>query len=117
MNCNHAAHTAARLYGAGLSCIPPQSWRLTSSSRRDTSDNELLRCRTTHDTILRSPAYDDSIPVHRSYEVALHEFYDREGYWSEPEPPPQTPSSETAQDADAADEDGRSKLRQPPRYE
>lgn len=45
----------------------------------------------TRDMIRRSPAYDDSIPVHRSYEVALHEFYNREGYWSEPEPLPQTP--------------------------
>ena len=71
----------------------------------------------TRDTILRSPGYDDSIPVHRSYEVALHEFYNREGYWSEPAPPPQTPSSESAQDADSANEDGHSKPRQPPRYE
>lgn len=42
----------------------------------------------TRDAIQRSPAYDDSIPVHRSYEVALHEFYNREGYWSEAEQPP-----------------------------
>ncbi len=38
----------------------------------------------TRSIILRSPAYDNSIPVQRSYEAALHEFYNREGYWSEP---------------------------------
>jgi len=34
----------------------------------------------TRDAIRRSPAYDGSIPVHRSYEAALHGFYNRDGY-------------------------------------
>ncbi len=37
----------------------------------------------TRDMIERSPPYDDSIPVDRSYEVSLHEYYNRAGYWSE----------------------------------
>jgi PRC-barrel domain len=40
----------------------------------------------TRDAIQRSPEYDDSIPIHRSYEVALHEFYGKQGYWSEAGP-------------------------------
>lgn len=42
----------------------------------------------TRDAIRRSPAYDNSTLVHRSYEVALHQFYNREGYCSGPEQPP-----------------------------
>ncbi|WDD90389.1 PRC-barrel domain-containing protein (plasmid) [Burkholderia sp. FERM BP-3421] len=37
----------------------------------------------TRDAIRRSPRYDDSQLVHRSYEIELHEFYGRRGYWSE----------------------------------
>lgn len=55
----------------------------------------------TRDTIQRSPAYDDSVPVHRSYEVALHEFYNREGYWSEAEYPPRRLTGDP--DADSPD--------------
>jgi len=33
------------------------------------------------DVIRKSPAYDDSMPVGRRYEVDLHRFYDRQGYW------------------------------------
>jgi hypothetical protein len=40
----------------------------------------------TRDSIRRSPVYDDSVPIHRSYEVALHEFYGKQGYWSEAGP-------------------------------
>ncbi|MFP6559384.1 PRC-barrel domain-containing protein [Paraburkholderia sp. B3] len=58
----------------------------------------------TRDTIERSPAYDDSVPVSRSYEVALHEYYNREGYWSEPGP--LYPVRESADDPDGNSEDG-----------
>jgi hypothetical protein len=37
----------------------------------------------TRDIIKNSPAYDDSIPVDRDYEVMLHRFYDKHGYWSD----------------------------------
>ena len=36
----------------------------------------------TRDAIKQSPAYDDTIPVTRDYETALHEFYGRPGYWT-----------------------------------
>ncbi|KXU91165.1 photosystem reaction center subunit H [Paraburkholderia monticola] len=36
----------------------------------------------TREIIRQSPAYDDSVPLHRSYEVALHQFYGKHGYWS-----------------------------------
>jgi hypothetical protein len=36
----------------------------------------------TRDAIKQSPGYDDTIPVTRDYETALHEFYGRESYWS-----------------------------------
>ncbi|MCG5076519.1 PRC-barrel domain-containing protein [Paraburkholderia tagetis] len=55
----------------------------------------------TRDAIQRSPAYDDSVPVHRSYEVALHEFYNREGYWSETEQLPRRLTGDP--DADSPD--------------
>lgn len=67
----------------------------------------------TRDTIQRSPAYDDAIPVHRSYEVALHEFYNREGYWSEPGPLPQ--SSRLEGNADSVPQDSLA-ARPQPRY-
>ncbi|CAG4909982.1 PRC-barrel domain-containing protein [Paraburkholderia saeva] len=35
----------------------------------------------TRKVIEQSPAYDDSVPLHRSYEVALHHFYGKHGYW------------------------------------
>ncbi|MEN8512517.1 MULTISPECIES: PRC-barrel domain-containing protein [Burkholderia] len=34
------------------------------------------------DAIRRSPLYDDSQLVHRSYEIELHEFYGKHGYWN-----------------------------------
>ena len=68
----------------------------------------------TRDTIQRSPAYDDAIPVHRSYEVALHEFYNREGYWSEPGPLPQSGRIEGDPDAGVRDSQA---ARPQPRYE
>jgi hypothetical protein len=37
----------------------------------------------TRDVIRNSPAYDDSMPIDRHYEVVLHQFYDRHGYWSD----------------------------------
>ena len=36
----------------------------------------------TRDAIKQGPAYDDTIPVTRDYETALHEFYGRPGYWT-----------------------------------
>ncbi|AIO71017.1 PRC-barrel domain-containing protein [Burkholderia oklahomensis] len=39
----------------------------------------------TRDAVRQSPAYDDSQPVHRSYEIELHRFYGKHGYWSETE--------------------------------
>jgi len=33
------------------------------------------------DAIRRSPPYDDAQLVHRSYEIELHEFYGKHGYW------------------------------------
>jgi len=42
--------------------------------------------RLTQDSIRLSPVYDNAIPIHRSYEVALHEFYGKQGYWSEAGP-------------------------------
>jgi len=38
----------------------------------------------TRDVIKNSPAYDDSMPIDRPYEVVLHQFYDKHGYWSDP---------------------------------
>ena len=35
----------------------------------------------TRDAIRQSPPYDDSQLVHRSYEIELHEFYGKHGYW------------------------------------
>jgi hypothetical protein len=32
--------------------------------------------------IARAPAYPAELPLARAYEVALHEHYDREGYWA-----------------------------------
>jgi hypothetical protein len=37
----------------------------------------------TREVIRNSPAYDDSMPVDRHYEIALHGFYDQRGYWSD----------------------------------
>ena len=37
----------------------------------------------TRDVIKNSPAYDDSMPIDRRYEVVLHQFYDKHGYWSD----------------------------------
>lgn len=37
----------------------------------------------TQDAVRRSPAYDDSLPIHRDYEVALHEFYSEQGHLSQ----------------------------------
>ena len=37
----------------------------------------------TRDDIKNSPAYDDSMPIDRRYEVVLHQFYDKHGYWSD----------------------------------
>lgn len=34
-----------------------------------------------HETIENSPEYDRSKPLPRSYEVMLHQHYDRKGYW------------------------------------
>jgi hypothetical protein len=64
----------------------------------------------TRDMIERSPAYDDSVPVNRSYEVTLHDFYNREGYWSEPAPLSQPHRPDDAPDADSPD--GRALPRQ-----
>lgn len=36
----------------------------------------------TRDAVRSGPAYDDSAPMSRSYETALHAFYGKEGYWS-----------------------------------
>ncbi|MGF6604110.1 hypothetical protein P3T23_008865 [Paraburkholderia sp. GAS448] len=36
----------------------------------------------TREVIQHSPLYDKSVPIHRSYEVALHQFYGKHGYWS-----------------------------------
>lgn len=36
----------------------------------------------TRETIQNSPVYDDSMPIERGYEVELHRFYDKRGYWS-----------------------------------
>ncbi|QBR04089.1 PRC-barrel domain-containing protein [Paraburkholderia pallida] len=68
----------------------------------------------TRDTIQRSPAYDDATPVHRSYEVALHEFYNREGYWSEAGALPLPRRLEGEPDADPRDIQAGSRQ---PRYE
>lgn len=38
------------------------------------------------DAIRNSPAYDGSTPIHRSYEVALHAYYGKDGYWSDAGP-------------------------------
>ena len=35
----------------------------------------------TSNAIKNSPAYDDSLPVDRQYEVTLHAFHARDGYW------------------------------------
>ncbi|MFM0198034.1 PRC-barrel domain containing protein [Paraburkholderia strydomiana] len=37
----------------------------------------------TRDIIRDSPAYDDSMPIERHYEVVLHRFYGKHGYWSD----------------------------------
>jgi hypothetical protein len=37
----------------------------------------------TRELIKKSPAYDDSMPIGRHYEVVLHRFYDKHGYWSD----------------------------------
>lgn len=36
----------------------------------------------TSNAIKNSPIYDDSVPVDRHYEVVLHEFHARDGYWA-----------------------------------
>ncbi len=41
----------------------------------------------TRDAVRHSPVYDDALPVHRSYEVELHQFYGKDGYWSNPAAP------------------------------
>jgi hypothetical protein len=38
--------------------------------------------RLTRDAIKHSPEYDASVPLNRSYETTLHEFYGKDGYWS-----------------------------------
>ncbi|WDD90908.1 PRC-barrel domain-containing protein [Burkholderia sp. FERM BP-3421] len=39
----------------------------------------------TRDAVRNSPAYDDSKPIHRGYEIELHKFYGKHGYWSDAE--------------------------------
>jgi hypothetical protein len=39
----------------------------------------------TRDVIRNSPAYDDSMPIDRGYEIELHQFYRKHGYWPEAE--------------------------------
>jgi uncharacterized protein YrrD len=41
----------------------------------------------TRDAIRQSPEYDDAQPVDRSYEIELHKFYGKDGYWSDIETP------------------------------
>jgi hypothetical protein len=36
----------------------------------------------TRDAIRNSPEYDDAVPLSRRYEMTLHKFYGRDGYWS-----------------------------------
>lgn len=36
----------------------------------------------TLDAVKHSPPYDDSVAIERSYELALHAFYGKEGYWA-----------------------------------
>ena len=41
-----------------------------------------VRVKITLAQVRSSPVYDDRSPVHRDYEVRLHDAYDRTGYWN-----------------------------------
>ena len=51
----------------------------------------------TRDAIRHSPAYDGTTPVHRRYEVALHQYYGLDGYWSRREPASQAEAPRNAE--------------------
>ena len=40
----------------------------------------------TREAIRHSPAYNGKTPVPRNYEIGLHEYYGKEGYWSRDDP-------------------------------
>ena len=42
---------------------------------------QCVRVKITLAQVRSSPAYDAGSPVHRDYEVRLHDAYDRTGYW------------------------------------
>jgi hypothetical protein len=46
-------------------------------------NESLLHVELTRELIKTSPAYDPSGPVQRDYEVRLHDYYGRPGYWSD----------------------------------
>ena len=70
-----------RLWQGGKEILLAAHWIARVDWLAQTVTTELTR-----DSIRRSPVYDDSVPIHRSYEVALHEFYGKQGYWSEAGP-------------------------------
>jgi len=42
-----------------------------------------VHARLTREQVKDSPAYDESMVIHREYETRLHQVYDRPGYWDQ----------------------------------